>query len=142
VDIRITTLPFAPVTHKTGELIGALKDYLETASTCMSNGKLNFEPVAYPTSEAALEALKNGEIDCMFPVNLSDYYGEQGGYSITSSIMNTEMSAVVRASDQKNFSTKDRVTVAVNAGNPNYDMFLIDNFRIGAQFILRIPPNA
>lgn len=121
-------LAFCAKDPKTGELIGALKDYLKTASTCMSNGKLKFEPVAYPTSEDALEALKNGEIDCMFPINMTDYYGEEEGISITSPLMTSEMIAIVSEADQNAFFKKERITVAVNAGNPNYDMFLLDNF--------------
>ena len=32
-----------------------------------------------PTAAAALEALKNGEIDCMFPANLTSFDGEEMG---------------------------------------------------------------
>ncbi|MBQ9517712.1 MAG: EAL domain-containing protein [Eubacterium sp.] len=121
-------LAFCAKDPQTGELIGALKDYLNTASTCMGNAELNFEPVAYPTSEAALDALKKGEIDCMFPINMTDYYGEEEGISITSPLMTSEMIAIVSEADQNTFFKKERITVAVNAGNPNYDMFLLDNF--------------
>ncbi len=121
-------LAFCAKDQKTGELIGALKDYLKTASTYMGNAELKFEPVAYPTSEAAIEALKSGEIECMFPINMTDYYGEEEGISITSPLMTSEMVAIVSEKDQNNFFKKERITVAVNAGNPNYDMFLLDNF--------------
>jgi EAL domain-containing protein (putative c-di-GMP-specific phosphodiesterase class I)/ABC-type amino acid transport substrate-binding protein/GGDEF domain-containing protein len=121
-------LAFCAKDPKTGELIGALKDYLEVASKTMDNFDLNFEPVGFSTSEEALEALKNGDIDCMFPINLTDYYGETKGFSISSPIMNTEMLAIVSSGNQEDFFKKERVTVAVNAGNPNYDMFLLDNF--------------
>ena len=121
-------LAFCAKDPKTGELIGALKDYLDVASECMDNAKVEFEPIAFPTAEAALEALKKDEIDCMFPVNLTDYYGETKGYSITSALMNTEMSVIVSANNQEGFFNKERITVAVNAGNPNYEMFLLDHF--------------
>ena len=121
-------LAFCAKDKNTGELTGALKDYLAAASDVMENAKPKFEPVAYPTSQAALEALKKGEIDCMFPANLTDYYGETKGYSITSPLMTTEMSAIVPESMQNELFKKERVTVAVNAGNPNYDMFLLDHF--------------
>ncbi|MBR0415280.1 MAG: EAL domain-containing protein [Clostridia bacterium] len=121
-------LAFCGKDSKTGELTGALKDYLAVASDCLENAHLDFEAVAYPTSEAALEAVKNGEADCMFPANLTDYYGEIGGYLITAPLMTTDMSAIVQESNQKSFAHKERITVAVNAGNPNYDMFLLDHF--------------
>ena len=121
-------LAFCAKDPKTGELTGALKDYLKAAETCIENCKLEFEPVAFPTSKAALEALKNGEIDCMFPINLTDYYGETKGFSISAPLMSTEMLAIVSAQNQEGFFKRERTTVAVNAGNPNYDMFLLDHF--------------
>ena len=113
---------------KTGELTGALSDYLKVASDCIENGKLEFEPVAFATSQEALEALKAGEIDCMFPINLTDYYGETKGFSISAPLMSTEMLAIVAVQNQDGFFKRERTTVAVNAGNPNYDMFLLDHF--------------
>ncbi|MBQ7499291.1 MAG: EAL domain-containing protein [Clostridia bacterium] len=121
-------LSFCAQDPETGELTGALKDYLEIASDCLKNAHIDFEAIVYPTSAAALEAVKNGDIDCMFPANLTDYDGETQGFFMTSPLMKTDMSAVVRNSEKKEFFTKDHITVAVNAGNPNYNMFLLDNF--------------
>lgn len=121
-------LAFCATDPETGELTGALKDYLDAASDCLENAHLDFEPVAYPTASAALAALKSGEVDCMFPCNLTDYDGEVEGFFVTSPLMRTDMSAVIRAEDQKTFAKKERVAVAVNAGNTNYDLFLLDHF--------------
>ena len=41
---------------------------------------------------------------------------------MTPVLMRTEMDAVVRAAEQKEFVIKDDVTVAVNKGNTNYDL--------------------
>ena len=121
-------LAFCAKDELTGELIGALKDYLDYASTGMKNAELTFETKAYPTAAAALEALQKGEIDCMFPYNLSDSDSEKLGLVMTPPIMRTEMDAVVRASEQKEFIKQEKVIVAVNEGNTNYEMFLLDNF--------------
>lgn len=121
-------LAFCSTDPQTGELTGALKDYLDVASDCLANVHLDFEPVAFPTAAAALDALRRGEVDCMFPANLTAYDGEVGGYFLTQPIMNTDMSAVIRETDAKVFARKERVTVAVNVGNPNYDLFLLDHF--------------
>jgi diguanylate cyclase (GGDEF)-like protein len=75
-----------------------------------------------------MAALKNGEIDCMFPANLTAYDAEQMGVVMSHSMMSTEMLAVVRVSDQHSFYQQDKITVAVNAGNPNYDLFLKEQF--------------
>ena len=74
-----------------------------------------------------MKALKDGEVDCVFPANLTVFDSETLGVLMTPPLMRTEMDAVVRASDQKEFSRKKDVTVAVNRGNTNYDMFLSDH---------------
>lgn len=121
-------LAFCAADPKTGELTGALKDYLEFASGVLENARPEFEAVAYPTATAALEAVKNGEADCMFPANLTDYDAETAGVIITAPLMTTEMDAVVREEDQQDFLRKSQVRVGVNQGNPNYEMFLLEHF--------------
>ena len=121
-------LAFCAQDPKTGELTGALKDYLAYASTCFENGTIEFEPICYPTAADAMEALINGEIDCMFPSNITDYDGEELGIALSPSLMRTEMDAVVREADQKEFIRKEHVIVAVNEGNPNYEKWLMDHY--------------
>ena len=128
VGYRDNYLAFCAKDRKTGELTGALKDFLEAASGCLENARLEFEPVAFSTAEAAMEALKDGEVDCVFPVNLTDYDGELQGVFITPAVMRTDMAAVIRETDVDSFAKKERVAVAVNVGNPNYEMFLLDHF--------------
>lgn len=121
-------LAFCAQDKSNGELTGALKDYLEYAAVAFENSRITFKTVCYPTAAAAIEAMKNGEIDCMFPSNLTSYDAEQMDLIITPSIMRTEMDAVVRASEKKEFLRKKEVVVAVNKGNTNYDMFLADHY--------------
>ena len=121
-------LAFCAKDEETGELIGALKDYLDYASGAFENAELTFETIAYPSAAAAMEALKNGDIDCMFPANLIASDAEADDLVMTPALMTTEMDAVVRESDQKGFIRRDTVTVAVNEGNTNYERFLIDHF--------------
>lgn len=121
-------LAFCAKDPKTGELIGALKDYLHYAADALENEHLVFETIAYPTANDAMKALKSGEVDCMFPANLTDYDGEVQGLFMTPPLMRTDMYAVVQETVKATFFKKERVTVAVNTGNPNYDMFLLDHF--------------
>ena len=121
-------LAFCEKDKTTGELIGALKDYLDYASQNMENGAVRFETTAFATVADAIEALKNGEIDCVFPANLSPSDGEKLGLVMTPALMKTEMDAVVRESDQKEFVRKKDVTVTVNRGNTNYEIFLTENY--------------
>ena len=121
-------LAFCAKDPKTGELIGALSDYLKAASKCLENAEPQFEAVCFPTAEEALKALEAGKIDCMFPANMTDYYGEESGFFMSTPIMTTDMLIIVNEEAQATFFNKERVTVAVNAGNPNYDMFLLDHY--------------
>ena len=121
-------LAFCASDPATGELTGALKDYLTYASTCLENAHLDFEAISYPTASAAIEAMKNGEVDCVFPANLTDNDSEALDVVMTPALMRTEMDAVVRASEQKEFIRKQDVVVAVNEGNTNYDMWLSDHY--------------
>lgn len=121
-------LSFCAADEKTGELTGALKDYLEEVSNCLRNKNLDFVPAAYPSAAAAIEALKNGEVDCMFPSNLSTSDGEKMNLVMTPSIMTSAIYAVVRKDDQHFFFQKEQITAAVAAGNPNDVSVLMDHY--------------
>lgn len=121
-------LAFCAKDKKTGELKGLLKDYLELAKNSIPNSHIEFEAIAYPTSGDAIAALKKGEIDCVFPANLSGYEAEQQGTVMTPALMNTEMYAVVRMSSPNIFSKKGNIVVAVNENNPNYEAFLAKHY--------------
>lgn len=128
VGYRDNYLPFSARDENTGELTGALKDYLELAAKVVKNAEIKFEAVAYPSVEDALKALNNHEIDCVFPVNLSAYDGETMNIMMTVPFMDTEMYAVMRQEDHLDISSEREMTVAVNAGNSNLEAFLREYF--------------
>ena len=121
-------LAFCATDPETGELTGALKDYLEDAAVCIMNTQIRFEAKAYPTAEAAIGAMQQGEVDCVFPANLSANDGEERGLYMTPALMRTDVFAVVRQKDRQIFTGRDHVIVAVNKGNPNYESFLQDHY--------------
>ena len=88
-------LPFCQSDRETGALTGALKDYLAHAVNSLRKD-IRFEAVPYASTEAALKAMKAGEIDCVFPVNLSSYDADQMGVRLTDPAMKTEMNVVMR----------------------------------------------
>ena len=92
------------------------------------NAELSFEPRPFDSVEAALESLAGGEVDCVFPVCLSTYDGEQRGAIITDTYIRSEMYVAVRTADQQGVSPEREMTVAGPEGNPNYLTFLKDNF--------------
>ena len=121
-------LSFCAKDKNTGELTGALKNYLEDAASCFRNATFRVQPVAYPSAAAAIEALRNGEVDCMFPCNLSVSDGETAGLIMTPSIMNSEIYAIARKADQHTLLKKEQITAAVITGNPNFDAMMKDHF--------------
>lgn len=121
-------LAFCATDPDTGNITGALKDYLEYASGCVTNAHIDFETKGYPTPAAALTAMKNGEIDCVFPSCLNTYDNEMYGILMSPAVMNTEVYALVRRSNYSIFSNKEHITVAVTEGNSNYDAFLLDKY--------------
>ncbi|WP_406040335.1 transporter substrate-binding domain-containing protein [Succinimonas sp.] len=120
-------LPFCARDKKTGELTGALKDYLEAASTRLKNASINFEPLPFASTEDALAALKRGEVDSIFPINISSDDGEKHGMFPIAPLINTEMTLLVRPDTPVIGMPNMNLTVAINAGNTSYENFIKDN---------------
>ena len=89
-------LSFCAKDPKTGELTGDLKEYLEYASSVFENADVKFETIAYPTASDALEALKSGEIDCVFPANLTTYDAEQMDIVMSPPLMRSVLQSMSR----------------------------------------------
>ncbi|MCR5030593.1 MAG: transporter substrate-binding domain-containing protein [Selenomonadaceae bacterium] len=121
-------LPFCSNDPKTGEVSGALKDYLTHAMNGLQNSNIRFEATPYPTVEAALEAMKTGDIDCIFPVNLSSYESDTLDIRLTNPAMNMEMHVIMRASDDQVLSRNSRITFAITKGNINIETFIKDYY--------------
>ena len=128
VGYRDDYLAFCAQDPTTGELTGALKDVLHLASYSAENAQLEFVAIPFSTPQGALDALMSGEVDCLFPTNVSDSDGEEIGLSLTVPLMQTGMVAVVRNAAQRDISLQGDLTVAVNRGNPDYETFLMDHF--------------
>ena len=128
VGYRDGFLPYCGLDDASGDLTGALADYLSFAETCEKNARLSFETRPFETTEGAMEALSRGEIDCVFPVNLSAYDAEIIGAIITDPLVTSEMFALMREADHRGVSPDQVMTVAVLKGHPNHETFLKDYF--------------
>ena len=128
VGYRNNFLPFCSQDKETKQVSGALADYLYFAETCQKNARLSFETRAFSSTEEALKALADGEIDCVFPLSLSAYDGEQRGVISTDPLVRSEMYAIVRTADHQGLERERETTVAIVRGNPNYEAFVKDCF--------------
>ncbi|WP_406546365.1 transporter substrate-binding domain-containing protein [Succinimonas sp.] len=120
-------LPFCSQDKKTGELTGALKDYLEAVATRLKNASIHFETIPFASTEDALAALKRGEVDSIFPINISSDDGEKHEMFPISPLINTEMTLLVRPDTPVIGMPNMNLTVAINAGNTSYETFIRDS---------------
>ena len=128
IGYREDFLPFCKTDKETGELTGALKDYLAHATNNLRGSDVKFEAIPYASTEEALNAMKAGEVDCVFPVYLNSYDASQMGVRLTNPAMATEMNAVMRDSDTQSLSRESAITFAVNAGDLNSKTFIMDQY--------------
>ena len=125
VGYRENYLPFCGKDEQTGELTGALKDYLANALNNLNSQNLQFTTIPYESTEAALDALQAGEVDCVFPVYLNTYDAAQRGIMLTDPAMETEMNAIMRVSDRHDLSDDTTIRFAVNASTINVETLLM-----------------
>ncbi len=130
VGYRDNFLPFCGKNEEKQELTGALADFLDFAEDCQKNARLNFETRAFSTQADALQALEEGEIDCVFPMSLSSYDGEQLGVITTDPMVRSEMYAAVRTTDHQGIDRNQELTVAIVQGSPSYEAFVKDYFPV------------
>ena len=128
IGYRDDYLPFCDADEETGELTGALKDYLAHATNELISADLQFETIPYASTEAALAAMKAGEVDAVFPVYLHPYDADRMEVRLTNPAMKTEMNVVMRSSENKGLSKNSPVTFAVDTGNLNNDTFIMEEY--------------
>ena len=79
VGYRDDYLPFCDEDDETGELTGALKNYLTHVEITLDSKYIEFETISYDSTKQAIEALEAGEVDCIFPVYFNTYDADQQG---------------------------------------------------------------
>ncbi len=78
----------------TGELSGAITDYIQFAMGCLGNQELEFQIVGYDSREEELAALKSGEIDMIFHFDQSPNLAEEYHVACTSTTWTSNLMAV------------------------------------------------
>lgn len=120
--------PFCQTDKETGELTGALKDFLAHAQTSFGKENLRFVTTPYASILAALEALDRGEVDSVFPVSLSYYDADTRKIWISNPAMKTGMNEVMRDSGGMTLSRESKSAIAVAAGNLNVETFIKEQY--------------
>lgn len=123
IGYRDNYIPFCQTDKETSELTGALKDYLAHAANNLRRADIHFEAIPFASTQEAIDAMKAGEIDCVFPVYLHSYDSDEMGVRLTNPAMTTEMNAVMRATSKQTLSPDSTITFAVCEGDLNIETF-------------------
>ena len=121
-------LPFCQTDQNTGELTGALKDFLAHARNSLGYPDIQFTTKSYPSVAAALDGLKNGETDAVFPVYLAYYDADLQNVWITNPAMKTGVNEVMRETEEQSLSKGSKLAIAAREGDPNVDTFIKEQF--------------
>ena len=97
----------------TGELTGAITDYIQFATGCLGNQELEFQIVGYDSKETELDALKSGEIDMVFHFDQSPNLAEEYRVACTNTTWTSNMMAVTNK-EHFNENKANRVAVPQN----------------------------
>ncbi len=122
VGYRDDYMPFS--SDEGGTLTGALSDFLNKSPYEIKNSDIEFETVAYDSTEECLKALESGEIDVAAPVHLSPFDAENRGLLNTEALMETEIFAVVKPGVSGDIFRNENVRTAIFEGSLNYDVFV------------------
>ncbi len=126
VGYRNNYMPFCA--DSDGKLTGALGDFLSKSSTIFKNKEIEFEPIPFSTTDGCLKALESGEVDVVFPINLSAYDLESRGLVSTENLMRTEIFVIVKPRNSGDIFGEEKVTAALLSGNVNFDVFVQDYY--------------
>ena len=94
----------------TGELTGAITDYIQFAIDCLGNQELEFQIVGYDSKETELDALESGEIDMIFHFDQNPNLAEEYHLACTSTTWTTNLMAVT---NKQHFNENQANRVAV-----------------------------
>lgn len=121
IGYRAESMPFSDYNRHTNSVDGLLKDLIDR-----SNASSDFllVPVLYENNNAMANALRRGDIDCMFPVMDNIWLSEQLGYKQTHSL-GAEKMALVFQGEYKGLSNYKRF--GYTYGSPFQKVFMIEH---------------
>ena len=94
----------------TGELTGAITDYIQFAIDCLGNQELEFQIVGYDSKETELDALESGEIDMIFHFDQNPNLAEEYHLACTNTTWTSNLMAVT---NKQHFNENQANRVAV-----------------------------
>lgn len=118
-------LAYCDKDDSSGELVGALHEFLNLAKSCLYNATLEFEPIAFNNAVDLKAALQEGKVDCIFPSYFDRYYAEKSQMYVTKSIAGTSMIALVA---NGGFNENDTNDVAIYNRSTETKLYIENNY--------------
>ena len=97
----------------TGELTGAIADYIQFAAGCLGNQKLEFQIIGYDSKVTELNALKSGEIDMIFHFDQNPNLAEEYHFACSNTTWTSNLMAVTNK-QHFNENKANRIAVPQN----------------------------
>ena len=94
-----------------GELSGAISDYIQYAADCLGNYELQFQLVGYDDQKELIQALQENEIDMIFHFNQQPNIAEEYQFACTDTTWTYNLSAVT---NQHPFNENESNRVALD----------------------------
>ena len=121
-------MPYCGTNKTTGEVDGLLKDFMFVTSNVVKNVDIRFEATPYSNTKELIRALKNKEIDCIYPICLSLYDAEDMGILLTDPLVEIEEQILLKRSEYDRFDIAEPKRIAVSSGNPSLYSIVKDQF--------------
>lgn len=113
------------IDENTGEIVGAINDYIKHAKNCLGNQRLKFKLIGFDTQPEQYKALKENKIDMVFHATQSPYQAEQNDLILSNEVFESSM-AVMTTSNH--FDEHEENVVAVDKDAIFYQWYISDNY--------------
>lgn len=113
-------LAFCDEDVKTGEPIGVIKTLFDGSVDCFSGFKLKYKYYSYDNLGQMVKALKDDEIDCIFPFYGDKWYADKNYFSVTQSVVDSTVVAVYKG----NYTDMTMKSVAIKKQSNYQETYL------------------
>lgn len=85
---------FSNFDSETGELVGVINDYVDSAKDCLGKNALEFQLTGFDSQEEEVQALKDNKIDMIFHASQNPYAAEQNDFILSNTVLEVPLAAV------------------------------------------------
>jgi len=120
-------MPYCDSGEKPGEMTGILPELLEELTDYTGT---RFTGIGYDNYDVMLQALKDGELDIIFPTFRDLWYSENQNYTQTATVVSTRMCVIYRG----DYSDSIYERIAVSDGSPLQPFYLTIKYPEAQQY--------